>query len=409
MFSQKPPHLSTLNLAAFLRRVLAKGEEMERTTRLRWTGCLCAFFVLLGGPTVHADETGTVRLPIVNGAPATADQIFGTVGIYNTQAGELDCTGTLISPRLVLTAAHCVRIMNMDFSFGPVIDTDMIEVMVGALDTQADPDQSLYKVAEILSHKEFPAPNQPVDATGLGHQDDIAVLVLEEDVDEVKPVPIASMEQLDGYLKTDKTLTIAGYGIFQLNTEDSGILHIAEVTFQTKTKWEFLAGDFGASDACMGDSGGPVYLFIDGKPTLVGVTSRGRMDSEIPCGDGGIYTLVPAYIDWIDRTAEDQWQPPQPNATPEGSETTPPDDVQPPPSVPETSAETGAPASNTETVENNPLAPNRDVRPPSPTSDEDQLHGAGCTERGGAGPGDTLLIAFTLILLRRRTRSPQID
>ena len=69
-------------------------------------------------------------------------------------------------------------------------------------------------------------------------------------------------------------MTIAGYGIFQLDTEDSGILHIAEVTFQKKTKWEFFAGDFGASDACMGDSGGPVYVFIEGKPILIGVTSR---------------------------------------------------------------------------------------------------------------------------------------
>jgi hypothetical protein len=50
------------------------------------------------------------------------------------------------------------------------------------------------------------------------------------------------------------------------------------------------------ADTCGGDSGGPVFLLENGRPTLVAVTSRAApgvyQDPVRHCGGGGVYTLI---------------------------------------------------------------------------------------------------------------------
>ena len=57
-------------------------------------------------------------------------------------------------------------------------------------------------------------------------------------------------------------------------------------------------------DTCNGDSGGPAYLNLsDGSQRgifkVAGLTSRAANSSTVNCGDGGIYTLIPAYLPWL--------------------------------------------------------------------------------------------------------------
>jgi secreted trypsin-like serine protease len=56
------------------------------------------------------------------------------------------------------------------------------------------------------------------------------------------------------------------------------------------------AGDIRA-DACQGDSGGPLICEVNGKSTVIGITSWG-----IGCSQAkypGVYTKVSEYITWI--------------------------------------------------------------------------------------------------------------
>ena len=62
-------------------------------------------------------------------------------------------------------------------------------------------------------------------------------------------------------------------------------------------------------DSCYGDSGGPLYVPTEGGDFLVGLVSRGRSDVKRDCGDGGVYTLLSAYLPWIARAADSRFQP----------------------------------------------------------------------------------------------------
>jgi secreted trypsin-like serine protease len=62
-------------------------------------------------------------------------------------------------------------------------------------------------------------------------------------------------------------------------------------------------------DSCYGDSGGPLYVPTEEGDFLVGLVSRGRSDVERDCGDGGVYTLLSAYLPWIAEVAGSRFQP----------------------------------------------------------------------------------------------------
>ena len=59
----------------------------------------------------------------------------------------------------------------------------------------------------------------------------------------------------------------------------------------------------GHTDSCFGDSGGPLYKFINGKAYLVGVVNRG--DDCAGFNQFGIYTIVYKLKDWILKNSAD--------------------------------------------------------------------------------------------------------
>jgi len=61
---------------------------------------------------------------------------------------------------------------------------------------------------------------------------------------------------------------------------------------------EFVAGGHG-TDACFGDSGGPVYIDTAQGPALIGVVSRGLLVSGEPCGEGGVFVRADKVTAWI--------------------------------------------------------------------------------------------------------------
>ena len=194
------------------------------------------------------------------------------------------CSGTLIAPDVVVTAAHCdAGGCNARVFIGP--------------DVTRPRDGRVIGVREVMTHELYPAA-KPFD--------DLTVLLLADRVDDVPPRRIASPQAIASAI----SVRLVGYG----TTEPGGLagygqrrfvdvpLASPDAAYGARPETEFVAGrPFLERDSCPGDSGGPAYVDEGGEWVLAGATSRGTLGSVRECGDGGIYTHVPIYEDWINR------------------------------------------------------------------------------------------------------------
>lgn len=188
------------------------------------------------------------------------------------------CSGTLVAPNAVLTAAHCVD------------DGGAKRVLIGG--SVDDRSAQIVRVASVWPHPDYDRP-----------ANDLCLLILEDDVD-VRPRALADAAMLEGA----SFVRVAGFG----RTDSSGTtgggnrrkvdvpLASNDAKYGADCVNEFVAGSPALDrDSCDQDSGGPAYVRAGDDWYLLGVTSR-KTDTAIrPCGDGGIYVLVPAYANWI--------------------------------------------------------------------------------------------------------------
>ncbi|MET0133689.1 MAG: serine protease [Kibdelosporangium sp.] len=199
------------------------------------------------------------------------------------------CSGTLVAPNVVVTAAHCVK------------GGCCARVFLGE-DVAFEQDGTVVEVTKAVSHPSY----GQTEANG-----DIAVLILASPAD-VEPRAIASaadvtsatFARLAGYGNTD-VFSRGGYGRRRLVDAP---MASNDPKYGCDTATEFVAGaPFLDKDSCNGDSGGPAYVSSGDKWLLAGATSRATASSLRPCGDGGIYTSVCAYEDWIRSVPGGEW------------------------------------------------------------------------------------------------------
>lgn len=254
------------------------------------------------------------RPHVVGGAPATLDELHATVAIWYHDSKFFGCTGTLIASRVVVTAAHCVAMEDDNWNVIGTEAPESLSVVAGVLDVSAPPTQAMHAVAKIVMHPQY-GNFGPLDADGLGRDEDIAVLVLDQPVTVQFPVPVLGLARVDEVLKPETPVIVSGYGVTNESTNSDAVLNIAATPFQRRNDAEFLAGRSGLPDSCYGDSGGPAYVDVAGTLHLVGVTSRGSANGN-ECGSGGIYTLAPGYDDFLKQAADGLYPPPPPPPPP---------------------------------------------------------------------------------------------
>jgi hypothetical protein len=197
----------------------------------------------------------------------------------------LECSATLIGCSTVLTAAHCVKRERPG------------EVWVFF------PHGGTHAVERIAVHPDY----EDEDA-------DLAVLTLATPVTGITPSrlnDIADPADLPG-----SRGVIAGFGITAELAWDSGILRNGVVSTGSCSElsegklsdrsyvcWRYdgLFGESGHdANTCTGDSGGPLFLTIDGHTVVAGVTAGG---SSATCGDDEVsYTAnVFTWLPFIER------------------------------------------------------------------------------------------------------------
>ncbi len=266
------------------------------------------------GPEPVSDLPESRNQPhVVGGAPASSSELHSTVAIWWHESKSFGCTGTLVAPKVVVTAAHCVAVEDYNYKVVGFEAPDNIGIVAGVLDATAPPAEAIYPVAKVVAHPKYGDFGQ-VDADGLGRDEDIAVLVLAQPVTVQPPAPVIDLAMVDDVLKPDTPIVVSGYGVSNESTNAEGVLNIASTPYQRRNDAEFLAGRPGMPDSCYGDSGGPAYVDVGGVLHLVGVTSRG---SGGACGSGGIYTFVPGYDEFLKQAAGGLYPPSPPPKQPD--------------------------------------------------------------------------------------------
>lgn len=181
------------------------------------------------------------------------------------------CAGTVIDPRWVLTAAHCVE------------DAEAADLVVleGSVDL-LDPQLRRLEVHELHPHPDY------TGGTGLAH--DLALLRLAERA-EVDPIEVAGHRRWHVAASEGRLLGWGGLGFDERHQVYPEVLIelpltiVDDATCATALGVEhvpdahFCAGDpapEGGRDACRGDSGGPLLVPDGDGAVQVGVVSFGE-------------------------------------------------------------------------------------------------------------------------------------
>ena len=246
---------------------------------------LCLFALMLAvvaGTLLFSPRTEAITYGFID-----SNNTFANTGAFivkSPETGEIFpiCSGTMIPPNVFLTASHCTLFFEQDLAPEGWVAYVSLDgsIPFGSLTSNKT---QLLSVAHVVTNPNF---NPAQSDSG-----DIAVLILERDVRGVTPATLPACGLLDQLVAQNglksAIFTPVGYGV-QNRVVGGGVPFFQDLNPIPRmfafSSFNSLNGGYlrlsqnqstGNSGTCFGDSGGPNFLNVNGKQTLVAITITG--------------------------------------------------------------------------------------------------------------------------------------
>ena len=192
---------------------------------------------------------------IVGGSAVSPYSLPWQAGLVSNGGNRPFCGGTIISPRHILTASHCINANPTSNTF---------DIIVGEHSTTDSSDGTRHEICRAVRHPSYNSP------TNLNN--DYAIVHLKQPIDlgtRATPACLPTSSLGDDFL-AGKTMTVSGWGTLSSGGGQPTELHSVNVPGITNdackaqygssriTNEMLCAGDVanGGVDSCQGDSGG---------------------------------------------------------------------------------------------------------------------------------------------------------
>ncbi len=229
--------------------------------------------------TVSGNACSDLNIKILNGEQCkqSISPVVLVIALANDRSFGATCSGTLITPTTVLTAAHCL-----------VFDTPVTMAVRAGPQTLA--------VSEVIPHPLYPYSGLSSGLVPVTNYD-IGIIKLAK-ASSITPVSIVGSRSVG----KNEQLAVFGYGLDQYDkgVEEYGVDALKATHVRVSDRQENLiitSYDDTKTGACEGDSGGPLTAQVDGSTAIVGVV-QGGTNPDHPqaagCGDGyfDVFTAV---------------------------------------------------------------------------------------------------------------------
>jgi V8-like Glu-specific endopeptidase len=244
---------------------------------------------------LDGETLGRWRNGIIGGRTDLEDPAVVAFGWKGRTSGVLRvfCTGTLIAPRTVLSAAHCFEPAGHTKPDG---NPEEYYIRFGTSSYDGTP----VTAADVRVLEQIRHPLHDPDAEVADYQHDVMLLRLERAVTgvqslEVNPTPLQELP-----------MRLVGYGYASPGDANYfGVKRTVASEIASVEANRFVTSGLTSANTCQGDSGGPSLAITGGSRAerVVGVTSFGFSG----CVSSGTYMRVDTHRDWMVSTSS-QWE-----------------------------------------------------------------------------------------------------